>query len=195
MRRLSTLIFGFLVLFLAGTGGTIYYRMKAVAPANEAPPQPQGADYRIKDVHINETLKGDLRWQLDAEEAEIFDDQKKTQMRRVKVTVFQKSRVWVVTGDEGEMQNETRDVTVRGNVVVTSDDGLRFTSEDLHWKTDAKRLWTDGPVTVVKGQTTITGRGFSSEIEAERALIRARVRVLIKDPRNANLAVFGGGSL
>lgn len=189
MRRLSTLIFGFLLLFLAGMGGTIYYRMRSLP--QEAPPRPQTADYRIKDVHINETLQGDLRWQLDAEQAEVFNDEKKTQMRRVKVTVFQKDRVWTVTGDEGEMHTETQDVTVRGNVRVTSDDGLRLTAEDLHWKADAKRLWTDGPVTVSRGDTTMTGRGFLTEMEPERALIQREVRVLIKDPRNASLAVFG----
>ena len=192
MRRLSGLIFGFLLLFLAGMGGTVYYRMKSVNPADEAPPEPQGADYRIKDVHINETLKGDLRWQLDAEQAEVFDAEKKTRMRNVKVTLFQKDRVWVVTGNEGEMQNETRDVALRGNVEVTSDDGLRLTSDDLHWKAEGKRLWTDGPVTLVKGQTTITGRGFATEMEAEKALIQTHVRVMIKDPRNASLAVLGG---
>lgn len=190
MRRLSTLFFAFLLLFLAGMGGTVYYRMKSLQRA-EAPAQPQTADYRIKDVHINETLQGDLRWQLDADQAEVFNDEKKTQMRYVKVTVFQKDRVWVVTGDEGEMHNETRDVTVRGHVNVTSDDGLRLTSDDLHWKADAKRLWTDGPVTVTRGDTTITGRGFVTEIEAERAVIRRGVRVMIKDPRNVSLAVLG----
>ena len=195
MRRFSGLIFGFLLLFLAGMGGTIYYRMKSVRSPDEPPPQPQGADYRIKDVHINETLKGDLRWQLDAEQAEVFNEEKKTRMRLVKITVFQTDRVWVVTGDEGEMQNETRDVRVRGNVVVTSDDGLRFTSEDLHWNAEAKRLWTEGPVTLLRGQTTITGRGFLTEMETERAVIQTRVRVLIKDPRNTSLAVFGGRRL
>lgn len=191
MRRLSGLILGFLLLFLAGMGGTVYYRMKSAKPSEEAP-QAQGADYRIKDVHINETLKGDLRWQLDAEQAEVFDAEKKTRMRNVKVTLFQKNRVWVVTGNEGEMQNESRDVTLRGNVEVASDDGLRLSSDDLHWKTEGKRLWTDGPVTLVKDQTTITGRGFATEMEAERALIEAHVRVMIRDPRNASLGVLGG---
>ncbi len=192
MRRLSGLIFAFLLLFLAGMGGTVYYRMKSAKPPDEAPSQPEGADYRIKDVHINETLKGDLRWQLDAEQAEVFDAEKKTRMRNVKVTLFQKDRVWVVTGNEGEMQNETRDVTLRGNVEVTSDDGLRLTSDDLHWKAEGKRLWTDGPVTLVKDQTTITGWGFATEMEAGKALIQTHVRVIIKDPRNASLAVLGG---
>ena len=195
MRRLSTVIFGVLLLFVAGMGGTIYYRMRSLPRGEDTLAQPQIADYRIKDVHINESLQGDLRWQPDADQAEVFNDEKKTQMRRVKLTVFQKDRVWVVTGDEGEMHNETRDVTVRGNVKVTSNDGLRLTSDDLHWKADGKRLWTDGPVTVNRGETTITGRGFLTEMEAERALIEREVRVTIKDPRNASLAVFGRRNL
>ena len=192
MRRLSGLIFGLVLVFVAVMGGTVYWRMKSVVRAGREPVPAQGADYRIEDIHVNETIKGDLRWQIDAEQAEVFNREKRTLMRRVKVTMFQKDRVWVATGDEGEMQNETRDVTLRGNVEITSDDGLRFTSEDLHWKADAKRLWTEGPVTLVRGQTTITGRSFETEMETEQASILGRVHVVIRDPKNASLAVFGG---
>ena len=45
------------------------------------------ADYRIKEVHLQEEGRGATRWQLDAEYGEIFEDQGRTTMKKVVVRV------------------------------------------------------------------------------------------------------------
>ena len=42
----------------------------------------------------------------------------------------------------------TKDVTLTGNVVLVSSDGLRLETERLRWDADAQRAWTDEPVTI-----------------------------------------------
>src|SRR5215510_10991197 len=131
MRRLSTVFLVCFLTLIAGLGGAIAWR---VLGRQKPPPPPvpaAQADYQIKEIHINETLAGNLRWTLDADQAEVFDKDQKTVMKKVVVKVFSKNAEWTVTADEGVMGNETRDVSVSGNVVVTSNDGLTITTPEL----------------------------------------------------------------
>ena len=59
------------------------------------------ADYRIKEVLLQEEGRGAARWQLDAEYGEIFEDQGRTTMKKVVVRVEEPARVWTVSADEG----------------------------------------------------------------------------------------------
>ncbi len=189
MRRLSTLFLLAFLAILATLGGLIALRGRPRAPEPTAAPAQQ-ADYRIKEIHINETQEGNLRWRLDADQAEVFEKQKQTLMRQVTVAIFSKDQVWNVKGDEGVLDNDSRDVTLKGHVVVTSNDGLRLTAPDLRWENEPRRLSTDGPVTIQRAGTTITGRGLTVDMAAERAVIAAKVRVVITDQQNSQLGLF-----
>lgn len=192
MQRLST---GFLLAFFAllvTLGGIIALRGGQSPPKPVAAPSPAEADYRVKEIHIQETLEGNLRWQLDADVAEVFEQEKQTVMRQVTITVYSKDQVWTARGDEGVLQNESRDVTLRGNVVVTSSNGLHLTAPHLRWENAERRLSTDGAVTIQRPGTTITGRGLQVEMGAQRAVLAGRVRVVVTDQRNAGLALFAG---
>lgn len=191
MRRLSTMFLLAFLVILATLGGLIALRGRPRPPEPIAAPAQQ-ADYRIKEIHINETLEGNLRWRLDADQAEVFEKQKQTVMRRVTVAIFSKDQVWSVKGDEGVLDNDSRDVTLKGHVVVTSNDGLRLTAPDLRWENEPRRLSTDGPVTIQRAGTTITGRGLTVDMAAERAVIAAKVRVVITDQQNSRLGLFPG---
>ena len=137
------------------------------------------ADYRIKEVHLQEEDKG-ARWQLDAEYGEIFEGQGRTVMKKITVKINARGRDWTVTGDEGEMQQATKDVQLRGNVVVMSSDGLRMETERLNWTAAEKRAWTDQPVTLRQNRgVVVRGQGFDSRFEEESAIVKGRVRATI----------------
>jgi LPS export ABC transporter protein LptC len=190
MRRLSTI---FLVVFLAllgGLGGVVAWKVRGrPAPTQPAPPGPQ-ADYQVSEIHINETLEGNLRWSLDADRADVFDKTQETIMRRVAVRVFSKEAEWTVTAQEGVLDNQNRDVALKGDVVVTSKDGLRLTTESLRWRNKERALQTDDPVEITREGTTIRGRGLEVRMDEQHAVLGSRVRVVIRNRANANLALF-----
>jgi LPS export ABC transporter protein LptC len=170
-------------------GGVVTWKVRARrAPA---PPTPaQEADYRIREIHINETLEGNLRWTLDADQAEVFDKEQRTLMRKVVVKVFSKEAIWTVTADEGTLDNEKRDVSVQGNVVVTSNDGLQIRTPELSWRNKDRNLFTDHPVEIKRPGTTITARGLDVRMQEQEAVLQKNVRVVIENRANANLALF-----
>lgn len=190
MRRLSTVFLFCFIALLTGLGGMVAWKARARRAAPPPVAQQQQADYRIKEIHINETLDGNLRWTLDADHAEVFDKDQRTVMRKLVVRVFSKDSVWTVTGDEGVLHNERRDVSVQGNVVVTSNDGLTMTTGQLHWRNKDRDLRTDDAVEIRRAGTTITGRGLEVRMREQDAVVGTGVHVVITDRANANLALF-----
>jgi LPS export ABC transporter protein LptC len=190
MRRLSTL---FLAVFLAVLGGlsvVVAWKVmarRAAPPPAERPPQ---AEYQIQEVHINETLDGNLRWTLDADQAEVYDQRGVTAMRTVVIRLFSREGDWTVTSTEGTLDNARRDVSLSGDVVVRSSGGLELRTPSLAWVNEARVLRTDEPVTIRQAGTTVTGRGLEVRMQDETAEVARNVRVVITDRARSNLSLF-----
>jgi LPS export ABC transporter protein LptC len=190
MRRLSTL---FLAVFLAVLGGlsvVVAWKVmarRAAPPPAERPPQ---AEYQIQEVHINETLDGNLRWTLDADQAEVYDQRGVTVMRTVVIRLFSREGDWTVTSTEGTLDNARRDVSLSGDVVVRSSGGLELRTPSLAWVNEARVLRTDEPVTIRQAGTTVTGRGLEVRMQDETAEVARNVRVVITDRARSNLSLF-----
>jgi LPS export ABC transporter protein LptC len=142
------------------------------------------ADQALKEVHLQEDAKsGSYRWSLDAERAESLPDSGKTSLWKVTIGVQDTERTWKVTSEEGDLIKETKDVELRGNVVLISSEGLRVETSVLRWNNAEGRAWTDQPVTIYKGSGVVTGFGLETRPSDEVTLIRGRVK-----------ATFGGAN-
>src|SRR6266566_4212609 len=181
MRKAPFIILTLVVVFLSVVVGVLVHRA-GVPRALPTEPAASNADYRLKQVHLQEQGRDGSRWQLDAEYSETFEEQNKTTMKKVTVKVDQPSkgdqasRSWTVTGDEGDLNQETKDVELRGNVVLISSDGLRLETERLRWDADAQRAWTAEPVTIYRPGTVVRGTGFESRVAEDATSIKGRVR-------------------
>ena len=175
MRRVPFAILACVVLFLAVVLGVLIHRARAPRQAvNE--PLASKADYRLKEVHLQEQTRDGSRWQLDAEIAENFQEQGRTIMRKVTIRVQQPARSWTVTGDEGDLVDESKDVELRGNVVLTASDGLRLETQRLRWTAAEQRAWTNDPVIIYRAGTIVRGGGFESRVQEETNAVKGRVR-------------------
>ncbi len=177
MRKLPIAILVCVALFLFGVGAMLMANSRGSKLSTPEPVQTK-ADYRIKEVHLQEE-RGATRWQVDAEYGEIFEAQGKTVMKKVTIRIAEPSRQWTISGDEGEMFQETKDVSLRGNVVVVSSDGLRLETEQLNWAAKDQRAWTDEAVTIQRTGVVAKGRGFESRIKEGATTLKGRVRATI----------------
>jgi lipopolysaccharide export system protein LptC len=190
MRRLSTIFLVCFLAVLAGLSGVVAWRVMARrTPATVQQPAPQ-AEYQIKEVHINETLDGNLRWSLNADQAEVYEKKGITVMRNVVIQIFSRDGAWTVTSDEGTLDNAPRDVALTGNVVIRASDGLEMRTGTLAWHNERRALHTDDTVEIRREGTTITGRGLSVHMKEETAALDRNVRVVITDRTKSNLALF-----
>jgi lipopolysaccharide export system protein LptC len=190
MRRLSTLFLICFLAVLASLSGVVAWKVMARRGPTPVQQPPQQAEYQIKEVHINETLDGNLRWTLNADQAEVYEQKGITVMRKVVIQVFSKDGDWTVTSDEGTLINEKRDVTLTGNVVIRSSDGLEMRTATLGWANDHRTLATEDPVEIRREGTTITGRGLAVHMQEETAAVQRNVRVIISDRAKSSLSLF-----
>jgi LPS export ABC transporter protein LptC len=178
LKRLSILLLLGVGIFITCVVSLMVIKARGVRPpAIEA--SASKADFRIKEVHLQEADEGSVRWKLDADQAEVFEQEGKTVMRKVTITILQPERTWTITGEEGDLANASKDVRLRGNVVVLSSDGVHIQTNSLNWAAQPKHLWTQDPVSIVRGETSVRGQGFDARVEEERAVVKGRVQVVI----------------
>jgi LPS export ABC transporter protein LptC len=174
MRGLARGILVVVGLFVVLVGGTLYARTRG-ARVEPIGPLPSQADLRIKEVQLEEQSEG-VRWRLRADQALVFEKEGKTLLRNVAVDVKEPNRAWTIVGEEGEFFDASRNFEVRKNVVLTSSDGLRLETTVLRWQGDARRLWTDRPVTLYKASAVIRGSGITVLMGQEQTDVAGRVR-------------------
>jgi LPS export ABC transporter protein LptC len=180
MGKLPFAILACVAVFLAVVVGVLVTRARVPRATEVTEPAPSKAEYRIKEVRLEEHGRDGTLWQLEAEYGEIFEKEGKTAMRKVTVRVTQPSRQWKLSGDEGELYQATKDVQLRGNVVLESSDGLRVETERVSWVAKEERAWSDDPVTIRYGEgVTINGTGFEVRAGAAAATIKGRVRATL----------------
>jgi LPS export ABC transporter protein LptC len=174
MHLIARVILVVVGLFVLAVGATLVarsrtHRTESVGPA------PSRADLAIKDVEIEEDTRG-VRWRLRAEQALIFDQEGRTNLRKIAVDVQDKERSWTIVGEEGDYFKEQQNVEVRRNVVVTSSDGVRLETSVLRWDGPSRRLWTDAPVVLSRDRSVITGTGLEVKMEDESTIVAGPVR-------------------
>jgi LPS export ABC transporter protein LptC len=175
MRHLAHGILAVVVAFVLVVAATLYARTRSrdVEPVGPAPVK---ADLNVKEVRIEEE-SGTVRWRLTAEQALIYDekDAGRTELLRVSVEVDEPDRTWTIVGDEGEYLQKEKKIELRGNVVVTSSDGLRLETAVLRWSGDERRLWTDAPVVLSGRNGVVRGRTLSVAMASDATTIGGRV--------------------
>lgn len=183
MRRLSLVILSVVAGFVAVVVTTLVVKSGSMR-LESVDPVTSKADFRIREVRLEED-GGPIRWRLVADQAEVFEAEGRTGLRRPVVDIEDGTRVWKVRGDEGDVHQRTKDFELRRNVVVVSNDGVRLETALLRWDSRAKRLWTNAPVTISRQGTLIQGTGLAIYVAEDRASVSGPVRVAIQLARAA----------
>lgn len=163
-----------------------FLAMRSSAPPS-VPPGPAvkanlpDADAELGTIHLVEN-KGDRKaWELEAEKAQVFQGEKTTRLRNVKVTFYSSNRPpLVVTSKEGEVDMTTHRVVARGDVEMSSQEGYTLTTQTLHWVPDGKLIKTDDPVRIVGKTFEVTGVGMVSELERHSLQVLKTVRAVLR---------------
>jgi len=174
MHRLASRILIVVGVFVLVVAGMLITRSRAVR-VESVEPSSTKADLSIKEVQLEEE-SGGVRWQLKADQALVFESEGRTSLRKVDLKVQERDRSWTVVGEEGDLFRASKNLEVRRNVVVTSNDGLRLETSVLRWHGAERRLWTDAPVRIVRTGAVIEGTALEVTMADEAATISGRVR-------------------
>jgi LPS export ABC transporter protein LptC len=176
MHRLAAGILAVVALFVVLVGTMLVTRSRTVR-TEPIGPAPASADLALKQIAIEEET-GKVRWRLTADQALVFEREGRTTLRNVSVAVQEPERSWTIAAREGDLQQPSRDLEVRGDVVVTSSDGTRLETSLLRWKNAEQRLWTDAPVRIWRRGTVVDGTALDVNTREEAMTVKGRVRAM-----------------
>jgi LPS export ABC transporter protein LptC len=183
MRRAKIAILISIVL----VGGLVLFKLwvnlrerKAYEKLSEAPKiSTDGkADTRLEKIHLVEDKHGQKTWELEATSVQQYQDQNMLVLKDVKVTFFSKDgRVAVLTGKEGKVYQDSKNMEIIGDVVLTSKkDGYSLKTQSISYNHKENIARTSDPVEIEGEQLHLEGRGMLADLEAKTFKVLSQVK-------------------
>ncbi len=144
----------------------------------------EGADSRIEKVHFVEEKHGRKTWELEAKSMQHYQDQNLMILEDVRLTFFaEDGRTFTLTGKQGKVHQETKDMELEGDVVATSSDGYRFKTHSVSYDNQQKKIQTPDPVELDGDQLSLKGLGMLVDVEARTVKVLHDVKTQWKGVR------------
>jgi LPS export ABC transporter protein LptC len=149
----------------------------APAPAEEAP------DQIIENSTITFSEKGVRTAAIFAEYVAVYERRDLKKATKLHIDFYDKDgkHTSVLEADSGVIEERKQKIEALGNVVVTTEQGIRLRTQSLRWDPKTSKIVTDDFVTITKGKDVITGYGLEADEELKDLVIKKRVSGEIKD--------------
>jgi len=140
-----------------------------------------GADMRLEKIRFVEDKHGQKTWELEAKSAHQYQDQNMIILEDVKVTYYAKEgRTFFLTGKQGKVYQNSKDVDLVGDVVLTSNDGYQLKTHSASYRHLEKIVSTPDPVEIEGEQIRLTGKGMLVNMEAKTFKILGQVKTQLR---------------
>lgn len=134
-------------------------------------------DLQVRDVHYTEVGSSGMTWEIKADTVRYQKKENLAFFDQVKVKLVMKDgRTFMMSGDKGRFNTQSRDLEIEGNVGIVSDNGDRFTTDRLQYRDAEKRIETDRPVTMENRSIRISGVGMVFLLEGNKVTLLSQVR-------------------
>jgi len=139
-------------------------------------------DQEVSDFVLTETDAGHPQWTLYARNAATFTARDVIIARGVRMDFFDEKgvRSSSLTAREGEILQQKRDMTARGDVVLLTAQGWRMSTDELHYLNGQNLIVSDKLVRVERGGDVLEGLGFQSDPELRHFEFKQQVRATVR---------------
>lgn len=140
-------------------------------------------DFQIQDFHYMEVGDPDVTWEINADTATYIKEDHVTHFVNVRIRLaFTRGDTYVLTGENGTLYTDTKDVDIRGNVVARTDQGDRFETDRLLYSHNDGNgiIHTECAVTILRPDITVSGVGMKLSLKKRRATLLSNVRAIIE---------------
>jgi LPS export ABC transporter protein LptC len=144
-------------------------RKKMLEEAEKVPNiSTDGADQRLEKIRFVEEKHGKKTWELEAKAIYQYQGQNVLLLEDVKVIYYAKDgRSFNLSGDKGKVYQDSKDMELVGNVLLTSTDGYRLKTQTMSYQHLSKQVRTQDPVEFEGEQIHLTGKGMLVDMEAK----------------------------
>lgn len=179
MRWLNTLL-SFVLLFTIGTLALSLLRDvgedERAGKERARFPLPT-ADMVLDDVRFTDTEGGRPKWVIESDTATLFKEKNKAVFKGVHITFSAADgRLMHLESRQGELDTETRNMVLRGDIRGRSSDGLQFFTSSLNYIDARREIETHAPVKIVAPNFATEGVGMVVDLRKERVRLLNQVR-------------------
>jgi len=175
LLALSAVLACFLV-YLLVTNSTMVSTPTAAAPGSM-----DSADATISQFTFTQTNGDTVQWQVQAQEARLFERDRRAMLQVVAVTLFgRRGKELTVTGDEGTLNTETKNFVLANRsepLVIHTESGYVIYTNHLAWTDQTREIRTQDPVRIVGHGLEVTGRGLLGHMDTEEFEVLEDVHV------------------
>ncbi|HIJ77457.1 MAG TPA: LPS export ABC transporter periplasmic protein LptC [Deltaproteobacteria bacterium] len=138
---------------------------------------PADAEMKLTDMEFTEMQEGKRFWTLCASEAKYFQDQQKTLLQKVSLTLYLEK-----TGEEIHMESRegvlhagTKDIELRGDIHVALPREYVLTTETAHYNHSSRIVESDDPVHISGPGLELDGKRWKYRIADHVAKVDGKV--------------------
>ncbi len=140
-----------------------------------------GADMRLEKVRFMEDKHGQKTWELEAKSVHQYEGQNIMVLEDIKLTFYTKEgRIFYLTSKQGKVYQDSKNVDLTGNVVLTSSDGYELKTQSASYRHGEKIVSTPDPVEIEGEQIRMTGKGMVVNVEAKTFKILSQVKTQLR---------------
>lgn len=154
----------------------------AVSTQTATPPGSMDvADATISNFTFTQTKGDAVQWQVQAQEARLFERDRRAMLQVVAVTLFgQHGKELTVTGDDGVLNTETKNFVLSNRsepLVIHTESGYVIYTNHLVWTDQTKEIRTQDSVRIVGHGLEVIGRGLVGHLNTEEFEVLEDVHV------------------
>ncbi len=181
MKRTKLVILLSIVLIGGVVLAAVWFNLqvKKGAEGKEQVPKVATGDTKmqLEKVRFVEDKEGRKTWELEAQSVQQYEDQNLLVLKDVKVTVYTKEgRSFVISGNEAKFYQNSKNAELKGNVVVTSNDGYRLRTQSVSYNHQERKVTTFDRVEIDGDQIQVQGKGLMVDMEARMFKILGQVK-------------------
>ena len=139
-----------------------------------------GVDLALSDgVRVVETETEQIVWSITSRDATYSTEAKVLNMKHVEAIFYMdKKPAYKVVGEDGQYNEKTRLLDLKGNIAVTSlDDGYVLRTDALEYSFRTKIAATESPIEIEGEGAWLSGVGMEASVEEKTVKIKKDVKV------------------
>ena len=135
-------------------------------------------DQVIENSTITFTEEGIRSAVIWAKYVEVYEKLDFKKAKQVRADFYDKEGIHTsfLVADSGTIQERKRKFEASGNVVVTTDEGIKLVTQTLRWDPEKAKIVTDDFVTITRGKDVITGYGLEADQQLKHFIIKKQVK-------------------
>lgn len=140
------------------------------------------ADLRIDQAHMVQNNQGRKEWEMWAETALVYRKKDETHLQDLRMRLYSRDgKPTDISARRGVMGNQRRNVTVSGDVVIRTSDGVTLRTDSLRYDPQEHRVDSEDLI-VLNGSTFhLTGVGLKGNTETGHYVLLEKVRAVITE--------------